>query len=147
MSLRIDRRAFMGSAAATGLAGAFASNPTVAADSFFGVDAIGQAELVRRKQVTPLELVDAAIARIEAVNPKLNAVVTEMFDKARAQAKTALPDSPLSGVPYLIKDLNDILGERTTSGSRLMAHHIATKTDLMPSKAIAAGLVVVGKTN
>jgi amidase len=145
MSLELNRRAFMGSAAAVALAGATA-RPAVAHDQFAGLDAIAQAELVRKKEVTSLELVDAAIARIEAVNPKLNAVVLKMYDAARARAKTQLPDSPLSGVPYLIKDLNDITGERTTMGSRL-GSHMATKTDLMPQKAIDAGLVVVGKTN
>jgi amidase len=146
MSASINRRAFMGSAAAAALA-ATTIKPAFARDAYAAFDAVGQAELIRKKQATSLELVDAAIARIEALNPKLNAVVTDMFEKARAQAKAPLPQSPLSGVPYLIKDLNDIAGVRTTSGSRLMAHFIATKTDLMPTKAIEAGLVVVGKTN
>ena len=145
MSLTLSRRTFMGSAAALGFAGA-AIRPTFAKDPFAGLDAIAQAELVRKKQVTSLELVDAAINRIEAVNGRLNAVVTKVYDAARARAKTKLPDSPLSGVPYLIKDLNDIEGVRTTMGSRL-ATHLATKTDLMPEKAIEAGLIVVGKSN
>ena len=144
MSLEMNRRAFMGSAAAVALAG---TAPASARDQFTGLDAIAQAELVRKRQVTSLELVDAAISRIEAVNGPLNAVVTKLYDAARERAKTRLPDSPLSGVPYLIKDLNDITGVRTTMGSRFMAKHIATKTDLMPAKAIGAGLVVVGKTN
>ena len=65
-------------------------------------------------------MVDSAIARIESANSKINAVVAEYFDKARKQAKTALPASPLSGMPYLIKDLNEIKGEIATSGSRLI---------------------------
>jgi len=144
----IDRRALMGTAAAAAYAGVVLK-PTLADahDAFSGIDAVGQAALIRNKQATSLELVDAAIARIEAVNQKLNAVVTEMFEMARTRAKSALPQSPLSGVPYLIKDLNGIAGVRTTSGSRFMAHDIATKTDLMPQKALDAGLVVVGKTN
>lgn len=145
MSITIDRRVFMGSAAAVALATA-ASRPASAKDQFIGLDAVAQGELVRRKEVTPLELVDATIARIEAVNPKLNAVVSKLYESARARAKEKLPDSPLSGVPYLIKDLNDITGTRTTMGSRLGAH-MATKTDLMPAKALAAGMIVVGKTN
>lgn len=148
MSRLIDRRAFMGSAAAAALAGAsFRPLPAAAHDAFSGIDAVGQAELVRKKQVTSLELVDAAIARIKAVNPKLNAVVWDMFDHARTRAKGPLPRSPLSGVPYLIKDLNNVAGERTTQGSRFMADYIATTNDLMPQKAIDAGLVIVGKTN
>ena len=62
------------------------------------LDATEQAELVRRKEVSPLELVDAAITRIEKVNPQLNAVITPLFDKARAQAKegraSLLPEGP-----------------------------------------------------
>src|SRR5215469_1809933 len=144
MSLKMNRRVFMASAASLAVADI---GPARAKDQFAGLDALAQAELVRKKEVTSLELVDAAIGRIEAVNGPLNAVVTKLYDSARAAAKTKLPESPLSGVPYLIKDLNDITGVRTTMGSRFMAKHIANKTDLMPGKAIGAGLVVVGKTN
>src|ERR1700693_4704871 len=70
------------------------------------LDATEQAELVRRKEVTPLELVDAAITRIERVNPQLNAVITPLFDKARAQAASGnIPNGPFRGVPFLLKDL------------------------------------------
>ena len=141
----VDRRQFMGSVAAVGLAGALPER-AAARDAFSSYDAIGQAQLVRSKQATALELVDAAIARIEAANPKLNAVVWEMFDHARTRAKGALPDSPVSGVPYLIKDLNNVAGERTTSGSRFL-DSFATANDPMPQKAIDAGLIIVGKTN
>jgi amidase len=148
VTVLIDRRQFMGSVAAVGLAGA-ASRPERAAarDAFSSYDAIGQAQLVRSKQATALELVDAAIARIEAANPKLNAVVLEMFEHARTRAKGALPASPLSGVPYLIKDLNNVAGERTTAGSRFNLDTPALANDAMPQKAIDAGLIIVGKTN
>jgi hypothetical protein len=73
------------------------------------LDATEQAELLRRKEVSPLELVDAATTRIEKVNPQLNAVITPLFDKARAKAQQAggssLPDGPFRGVPFLLKDL------------------------------------------
>lgn len=142
------RRRFLGSVAAVALAGA-ASRPerAVARDAFSSYDAIGQAQLVRSKQATALELVDAAITRIEAANPKLNAVVWEMFEHARTRAKGSLPASPLSGVPYLIKDLDNVAGERTTSGSRFLDGFIATANDSMPQKAIDSGLIIVGKTN
>ena len=88
----IDRRQFLGSAAASALAGAGLRPQRAAAhDAFSGYDGIGQAQLVRSKQATALELVDAAIARIEAANPKLNAVVWEMFEHARTRAKGAAP--------------------------------------------------------
>ncbi|HEY2070096.1 MAG TPA: amidase [Rhizomicrobium sp.] len=145
MPTTLNRRAFMGTAAAT----AFALNvkPAAAKDAYSGLDAMAQSALVRGKQTTSLELVDAAIARINAANPKINAVVAEYFDKARTQAKTARPGGSLSGMPYLIKDLNDIKGEIATSGSRLMAKHVGTENSLMAQKAMDAGMIVVGKTN
>ncbi len=74
------------------------------------LDATAQAELVRSGQVKPLELVDAAIARVEALNPELNAVVTRQFDRARQQAVApSLPDGPFRGVPFLLKDLGEHL--------------------------------------
>src|SRR3546814_10959562 len=66
---------------------------------------------------------------------------------ARAAAKGKLPDSPLSGVPYLIKDLDDVKGMRQTSGSRLFAKHMSDKTAPVPESAIKAGMVILGKTN
>jgi amidase len=148
MDRPINRRAFVGSAVATAFAaGLMKPRFAFAKDAFSGIDAVGQAALVREKKITSLELVDAAIARIESVNPKVNAVVAKYFDKARREAKTALPASPLSGMPYLIKDLNDIKGEIATSGSRLMAKHIGTENSLLAQKAIDAGMIVLGKTN
>lgn len=150
MTTELNRRTFLGSAAAGALMAGAASlrtTPLFAKESFAGLDAMAQAELVRKKEVTALELVDAAIARINAVNPKVNAVVTEFFDEARETAKGRLPESPLSGVPYLIKDLNDFTGERRTSGSRLFANFKSPGTDPVPEKAVDAGLVVLGKTN
>ena len=69
------------------------------------MDATAQAELIRRKELTPLELVEAVIERIEQLNPILNAVVTPMYEIAREEAKAALPDGPFTGVPFLLKDL------------------------------------------
>src|SRR5439155_4525492 len=70
------------------------------------LDATAQAELARRADLSPSTLVDAAIARIEAVNPKLNAVIIPLFEKARAQAASPnLPRGPFRGVPFLLKDL------------------------------------------
>src|SRR3990170_3556587 len=74
-------------------------------DDLAFLDATAQADLVRRKEVKPIELVDAAIERIERLNPTLNAVVTPMYDLARKAAAGPLPDGPFAGVPYLLKDL------------------------------------------
>ena len=68
-------------------------------DELAWLDATAQAELVRKKEVTSLELVEAAIARIENLNPKLNAVVRPMFELAREAAQGDLPDGPFCGVP------------------------------------------------
>ncbi|HSE36377.1 MAG TPA: amidase family protein, partial [Blastocatellia bacterium] len=70
-----------------------------------GLDATAQAELVRKREVKPIELIDAAIERIERINPQINAVVTPMYDQARAAANGKLPDGPFTGVPFLLKDL------------------------------------------
>jgi len=75
-------------------------------DELSRLDATAQAELVRRGDVTPVELVDAAIARIERVDPTLNAIITPLFEKARAQAASPeLPRGPFRGVPLALKDL------------------------------------------
>src|SRR5215218_2479833 len=74
-------------------------------DPFVTLDATAQAELVRRGEVRPIDLVDAAIARIERLNPTLNAVITPLFEQARAQALSAdLASGPFRGVPLLLKD-------------------------------------------
>src|SRR5580700_10535434 len=81
------------------------------------LDATAQAELVRRGEASPAELTEAAIARIEAVNPKLDAVIRTRFDAARREAAGALPDGPFRGVPILFKDLGcTVAGEVTAFG-------------------------------
>ena len=118
------------------------------------LDATEQAELVRRKEVSPLELVDAAIARIEKVNPQLNAVITPLFDKARAQAQegrgSSLPDGPFRGVPFLLKDLVCATGDDPLyEGMRLLrdARFVAPYDTYLAAKFRAAGLICLGKTN
>ena len=117
------------------------------ADPFARLDATAQAALVRSGEVTPLELVDAAIARIERLDPKLNAFVSTCFERAREQAQAPLPDGPFRGVPYAIKDLSDYEGEPTTMGSRLFEHTIAKRDNGIVERARAAGVVILGKTN
>ncbi len=68
------------------------------------LDATGQAELVRKKKVKPVELVEKAIERIESLNPTLNAVVTPMYEYARKTALGPIPEGPFAGVPFLLKD-------------------------------------------
>ena len=85
-------------------------------------DAVGLADLVRRRKVTPTELLNAAIARVEARNPALNCVILPLYDYARKAIADGLPDGPLCGVPYLLKDLTaSLAGVRTMRGSRFFA--------------------------
>src|SRR5512143_2751386 len=113
-------------------------------------DGLGLAELVRKRAVTPSELADAAIARIERHNPKLNAVIYKMYDQARATA-ARLPASGTAqfcGVPFLLKDiLGNYAGVPTTAGCRFMTGVPATRDDTLVARFKAAGLNVLGKTN
>jgi amidase len=112
------------------------------------LDAIAQATLVRRREVSALELVDAAIERIEALNPQLNAVVTPLYERAREEARRPLPDSPLAGVPFLLKDLGAALaGTRQTQGSRALRDHVSAADTELARRQRRAGLIVVGKSN
>jgi len=111
-------------------------------------DAIGLADLVRRGEVSPAELIDAAIARIEARNPALNAVVHPLYDRARAAAGGALPDGPFRGVPFLLKDLcADLAGTPTTGSCAALAGIPATRHTTLARRYEDAGLIVVGRTN
>ena len=106
------------------------------------------ADLVRRKEVKPLDLVDAVIERIEKINPTLNAVITPMYDKAREAAVSGLPDGPFTGVPFLLKDLiASYAGVRLTFGSRLLSNYIPDHDSEIVRRHKKAGLIVIGKTN
>ena len=117
-------------------------------DSFSDHDGLGLAALVKAGEVTPLELLDAAIARIEAHNPTLNAVVHKAYDEARAVASGALPDGPFKGVPFLIKDLGTkVAGWPRTSGSNFAQVAADDGDSELTTRYRAAGVVLVGKTN
>src|SRR3972149_2993171 len=116
-------------------------------DEFAFLDATAQADLVRRKQVKPIELVDAAIERIERLNPALNAVVTPMYDIARGAASSPLPDGPFTGVPFLLKDLSaSYAGVRLTSGSAFLKDYVPHYDSELGARYKRAGLVIVGET-
>ena len=120
------------------------------------LDATAQAELVRRGEVSPAELVDAAIARIESSNPAVNAVIHERFDRAREEAAAVTPsegpfaDAPFPGVPFLVKDaVCHTAGDPFHCGMRLLKRLQWTETEdtWLAARFRAAGLVSVGKTN
>ena len=111
-------------------------------------DGLGLAELVRRKKVSPAELVEEAISRIETHNPKLNAVVYKLYDRARTAAKGKLPNGPFKGVPFLMKDLAATLAGIPTSGGNKLWKNIPSKiSSEMAKRWEASGAIVVGKTN
>src|SRR3990172_6337630 len=96
-------------------------------DDFCNLDATAQAELVRKKKVKPSELVSAAISRIEKLNPSLNAVITPMFEQARAEAEGNLPDGPFKGVPFLLKDLvAEYAGTRFAEGTAFSQDYVSS---------------------
>ena len=117
-------------------------------DELAFLDATAQADLVRRKQVKPIELVDAAIERIERLNPSINAVVTPMYDIAREAASGPLPEGPFTGVPFLLKDLSaPYAGVRLTSGSTFSKDYVPGYDSELVARYKRAGLVTLGKTN
>jgi len=113
-------------------------------------DALGLADLVRRGEVGASEVCDAAIARIEALNPTLNAVIARRFDQARAEARRVAPgpERPFAGVPVLLKGL--VQSHRDlpwAEGSRFLADQRADAMSELASRMEAAGAIVLGKTN
>ncbi|MEM7409793.1 MAG: amidase [Myxococcota bacterium] len=147
--MALDRRAFLWSLASSGLVAcggggaALRSVPTRALDA----DALGQAELIRTGEITSAELVMETIARIETLDAPINAVTTRFFERALAESKGSLPDGPFRGVPFLLKDLNDLAGTRNTMGSRMFAKQISKQSTLHTERTVEAGLVILGKTN
>ncbi|MEP3276675.1 MAG: amidase family protein [Stappiaceae bacterium] len=114
-------------------------------------------ELRRRtgsNEITPTELVEACIDRIESVNPQVNAVITTNYVEARRTAKQATSDlrsggalPPLHGLPVVVKDLSDTRGLRTTYGSRCFADHVPESDSILVERLRSAGAIVLGKTN
>ena len=112
-------------------------------------DALGLADLVRRKLVKPGELLEAAIERVETRNPEINAVTMKLYDYARKAIADGLPDGPLRGVPFLMKDLTSpVAGVRMTRGSKFFADTPPSPIDSEHvSRLKRAGLVIFGRTN
>ena len=144
---QVSRRQFLGAAAA------LVSSPklrfsTPGFSDYLDHDALGLAELVRRKEVKPEELLEAAIARVDAIDPKINAVVTKMYDEARRTIAQGIPHGQFAGVPFLLKDLSGTYaGVRNTSGSRLFADYVPDFDDELVRRYKTAGLVTMGRTN
>ncbi|MET4072250.1 amidase [Bradyrhizobium sp. S3.2.6] len=111
-------------------------------------DAVGLSELVRKGDVAPLELVEQAIHEIERLNPRLNAVTARFYDQARKTAAGPLPNGPLAGVPFLLKDLSvEWKGFPVTNGCRYFKDYVATSDWEIARRVRNAGLIPLGKTN
>jgi len=111
-------------------------------------DGLGLAELVRKKQVSPSELCEEAIRRIEQLNPKLNAVVTPMYDIARKAVQAGLPEGPFAGVPFLLKDIIDeYAGVPLTMGSKAFRNYVPAQDSEIVVRYKRSGVVILGKTN
>jgi Asp-tRNA(Asn)/Glu-tRNA(Gln) amidotransferase A subunit family amidase len=107
---------------------------------------IEMARLVRERQASPLELVDAHLRRIECVNGELNAFIAVYAEEARARAREPLA-GPLAGVPVTVKDSFDIAGKVTTGGSLLRRGAVASEDAALVARLKAAGAIILGKTN
>ncbi|MFI6874824.1 amidase [Streptomyces sp. NPDC050400] len=112
------------------------------------MDATATAEAIRRGERTAEEVTEEAIARIEARDPHLNAVIHTRFTEARAEIATGLPDGPLRGVPVLVKDLGmEVAGLPAADGSRLFADFVPRRDSELVARYRRAGMVVLGLTN
>jgi amidase/6-aminohexanoate-cyclic-dimer hydrolase len=117
-------------------------------DNYESYDALDLAQLVRKGDVSATELLEAAIESVEERNPTLNAVVTTMYDEARQSIEAGLPDGPLRGVPFLLKDLGVFnSGVKTIYGSTLYAAFVPDHDSEIVIRYRKAGLVICGKTN
>ncbi len=111
-------------------------------------DAVGLAELVRKREVDPSELLETAIEHVEKINPHLNSIVNRMYDLGRHSITKGLPQGPLQGVPFLLKDLGvSYAGVSTSRGSRLFQDAVPDFDSELVKRYKNAGLVIFGKTN
>ncbi len=110
-------------------------------------DGIGLADLVRTKQVSAEELLDEAIARTARVDPQINAVVVKHEDFAKRQIDEGLADGPFTGVPFLLKDLENLKGTRTTFGASVYKDNVADHSGTLAQRFVDAGLAIFGKTS
>jgi Asp-tRNA(Asn)/Glu-tRNA(Gln) amidotransferase A subunit family amidase len=140
----------IGGSAAVGISMAAAADPHVPLpfDKYSRLDALGLAELVKRGEVTPGELLEAAIARADAVHSKINAVVVPLYDQARQAVATGVPRGPFQGVPFLVKNLGFWMqGVPADEGSKLFCGQVPAQDDTLIERYRRAGLVIVGRTN
>ena len=111
-------------------------------------DAVALADLIAKREVSAGDVLDAAIARAETVNPKINAVVHKQYERARRAIDNGLPAGPLAGVPFLLKDLAAFdAGEPSRFGSSLFADFVADHDSAYTARCKRAGLVIMGRSS
>src|SRR4051812_47760477 len=116
-------------------------------DELWKLDAVAQAALVRSRDVTAMELLEAALSRIERLNPQINAVVTPLYDRARERAKNVDHDAPFGGVPMLLKDAcQQIEGTPYYIGTSVLRdmQYRSTRTTELAERLERAGFVILG---
>jgi aspartyl-tRNA(Asn)/glutamyl-tRNA(Gln) amidotransferase subunit A len=120
--------------------------------SFLSIEEAGR--LLRRKKISPVELVDSALTQIERWNPEINAFITVLASQARRQAKRAeqdfrrnVPRSPLHGIPISLKDNIYTKGIRTTAGSKILFDFVPGIDSVIADRLARAGAILLGKTN
>jgi amidase len=117
-------------------------------EEILDLDATAQAELIRRKEIKPIELVEATIERVEKLNPDLNLVITTLFDEAKTAAAGKIPDGPFAGVPFLMKDIGAFLaGAPMSMGTALLKGFVPDHDSELTKRFKRAGLIIIGKTN
>lgn len=126
----------------------------MAADALCWLSAVELARMIHARELSPVEVIDAVLTRLDRVNPRINAYCTITAEQARAAAREAeaavrggSPLGPLHGVPYSLKDLTPTKGIRTTSGSKIFEHHVPTEDAIIVERMRAAGAILIGKTN
>ncbi|MBA6414167.1 amidase [Parahaliea sp. F7430] len=150
----LSRREVLRNGASLAAAAALPLSLNVSADSsglsaaeYRQYDGLGLASLVRKGEVSALELLELAIAQTEALNPTLNCVVEKLYDHARQHIAAGLPEGPFAGVPFVLKDLGMMLeGTVTNNGSRFYAGAKASYTSTLVQRYQQAGLVIFGKS-
>jgi len=126
----------------------------MATDELCWTPATELARMVRARETSPVEVVEAFLARIERINPQVNAYCTVTADQARAAAEAAATAiargdrlGPLHGVPFSLKDLTSTRGIRTTMGSKIFEHNVPQEDAILAERLRAAGAILLGKTN
>lgn len=117
------------------------------ASDYTAFDGLGLSELLRRREVSARELVDAAYAGIERLNPILNAVVRLHHDRVDGTLAAGIPDGPFTGVPVLLKDEHDLAGTVASRGSVLLRDEVCTGTHEVIRRMEQAGALLLGRTN